>query len=131
MKKVTRILLGVGSFYLLALIIFLLLRWKVHDIASPAPDALHLIGFVALLPMIGAAGGKFANRKIAYMKNDKIFKPIVIGTFIVTYLSLVPWVLSFFVADDIFVYIDWSVVLAAAFLSFVIFSLFLYVFIKD
>ena len=110
----------------------LALRYFVHDIDGAAPDALHFIGFVALIPMISSVGGKLAARKTAYIKRNSIFKSLVVAAFLATYLSLIPWVLSFFVAiNTVFIYVDWAVVLTSIALSFVLFTVLLAVFLRE
>lgn len=119
-------------FCLLVALATYLLWLNVTDISGPAPDALHLITFIALIPMLGVVGGRFVDRKIAYIKNNQLFKPFVIGIFLLTYASFIPWVLTFFIsANKLVLYIDWGIVLVNIVLSFVAFALFLYVFIRD
>lgn len=131
MKKVISILLGVIGFYGTAALLAWALLTLVTDISDPAPDALHIISFIALLPMIGLVGDRFASRKADYIKKSSYFKPTIIGVFIATYLSFIPWILTFFISDNrLLLYIDWSIVLLNICLSFVLFALFLYIFIR-
>lgn len=118
-------------FSALVVIIHTALKRFIYDISSAAPDALHFIGFVALIPMISSVGGRLATRKITYIKNGAQFTPAIIATFIITYVSLLPWVASFFLTENsFFIYIDWSIVLASIVLSFVLFSALLAVFLR-
>lgn len=127
-----KVILCIALFWLAALGTFMVLNNFVYDIASTAPDALHFIGFVALIPMISSVGGKLAIRKTAYIKKKPFFKPLVISSFIISYLSLIPWVLSFFVAENtILVYMDWAIVLTTTALSFILFSFLLAVYVNE
>lgn len=132
MKSTTiRVLLYLLLFSLFVLSIFIVLKHYAYDIDSAAPDALHFIGFVALVPMVSSVGGKLAERKITYIKNNTLFTPVVIATFVTTYASLIPWILSFFVTkNSYYVYVDWSIVLASITLSFILFGVLLAVFLR-
>lgn len=130
-KMISRILVGIIAFFILVFTVFYVLNLGDSNVTEPAPDALHLIGFIALIPMISATGGRFADRKIRYIKNSEYFKPATIGIFIITYLSLIPWTLTFFIDSRLIIYMDWSVVLTSMFLSFFMFSLLLYVFTRN
>lgn len=132
MKKLISILAIIVLFGVLVAGATVALWHNVTDISGAAPDALHLISFIALIPMIGVVGGKYTHRKIAYIKNNQIFKPFVIGIFLLTYASFVPWILTFITASNkLILYLDWGIVLTNIALSFIVFSLFLYVFIRD
>lgn len=127
-----KVVLCIAIFWLATLGTFMLLGSFVYDIEGVAPDALHFIGFVALIPMISSVGGKLAVRKTAYLKKIPLFKPLAISSFIISYLSLIPWVLSFFVSDNrTLVYADWSIVLTATALSFVLFSFLLTIYANE
>lgn len=132
MKKLISILAVIAVFSVLVTVITYVLWRSVTDISGAAPDALHLISFIALIPMIGVVGGKYTHRKITYIKNNQMFKPFVIGVFLLTYISFIPWILTFVTSDNKFIlYLDWSIVLTNIGASFVMFSLFLYVFLRD
>lgn len=127
-----KVILCIAVFLLSALCVFMLLNNFVYDIDEVAPDALHFIGFVALIPMISSVGGKLADRKTTYIKERVFFKPLIISTFIVTYASLVPWILSFFIAKNtFFVYADWAIVLTSGAMSFVLFSALLAIYMNE
>lgn len=132
MRKTISVFIGIGVFYALVAGVTYALLQTVTDISDPAPDALHLISFIALLPMIGLVGDRFADRKIAYIKKMSFFKPAIVGIFLTTYLSFVPWILTFIVSNNrTILFADWSIVLVNIAVSFVIFLLFLIAFLRD
>lgn len=119
-------------FALMVLGVYSALVHSVHDINGAAPDALHFIGFIALIPMISSVGGRLATRKTAYIKRSSAFRPLVIAAFLTTYLSLIPWVVSFFITNNtILIFVDWAVVLTSIALSFVLFAVLLIVFLRE
>lgn len=131
MKSTTaKALLLVTVFYGFVGCVYIILHQFVHDISGVAPDALHLVGFVALLPLISATGGRWAERKLNYIKNNSLFPAVIWAIFIVTSISLIPWILTFLIADNAWLlYVDWAAVLANLAVSFVVFALFLRIFI--
>lgn len=132
MKKLISTLIVITLFSALAAGCTYALWLTVTDISEAAPDALHLISFIALIPMVGVVGGRFATRKIAYIKNNQAFKPFVTGIFLLTYMSFIPWILTFLVSGNkLLLYLDWGIVLTNITVSFIVFSLFLYVFLRD
>lgn len=133
MKSTTiKVVFIVALFWCVTLGVLKMLDRYVGSIEGTAPDALHFIGFVALIPMIGAVGGKLADRKTAYIKNRTFFKPMIIAAFIITYLSLVPWILTFFIAENtMLMYVDWAIVLTTAVVSFFLFSILLAAYINE
>lgn len=128
----TKVILCIALFWLASLGVFVVLGNLARDIDYVAPDALHFIGFIALIPMISSVGGKLAIRKTAYIKKKALFKPLTISGFVISYLSLIPWILSFFIADNTaLIYVDWAIVLTTITLSFVLFSLLLAIYLNE